>query len=414
METNKAKPPRISSDSSSASNRLRPARIYNDRLRALVAGLFIISFYVFAMRHRQLVKSLADMSIHSKSIYLPYIHKFNSKHAPMVKATISGVEFELPMDTGSTGILIGAPLLPLVGPNEGTPSYEFLSSSRILYTGRLVELPITFHGSKNTNATATVPVLVVDESVVCPWYDAKVDGPCCPYNPYQPAPTPRDTSKITYMGVGWGRNLHGDGQPHAIPRANPFLNIESINGERLPPNSLRTGYTFSTEGVHLGLTVENTLGFIFTDLEPGLTHEEDARDWAMVKMCFSIDGEGYNCGSALIDTGIAQMYLRAEEGVIPNITIRNPNPHGTAKWVHRVKPNTKLTIGIPSLDDRAVAEYSFTVGETSEMAPTYVVPSKQRHPAYVNTGRHFLFGFSVAFDAVAGRLGFRPIASPSL
>ncbi|KAF2659037.1 hypothetical protein K491DRAFT_675961 [Lophiostoma macrostomum CBS 122681] len=353
------------------------------------------------------------MSNHTRSIFLPFVYKFDSENTPQVKATISGVDIELPMDTGSTGILIGAPLLPMVGPEDGTPSYEFLSSSRILYNGRLVELPITFHGPKGTNATATVPVLVVDESVVCPWYDAKVDGPCCPFNPNGPAPIPRDTSRITYMGVGFGRNQHGDGQPHAIPRTNPFLNVESINGELLLPGVLRTGYTISTEGVYLGLTPENTRGFVFTNLEPGLTHEEDARDWAMVKMCFSVNGEVYNRGSALIDTGVAQMYLRADEGMIPNITIRNPNLNGSAKWVHRAKPGTKLTIGIPSLDV-AVAEYSFTVGEASEMAPTHVIPSKQKHPAYVNTGRHFFFGFSVAFDAVAGRLGFRPVVSPSL
>jgi hypothetical protein len=151
--------------------------------------------------------------------------------------------------------------------------------------------------------------------------------------------------------------------------------------------------------------------FAFSHLEPGLNHGEDARDWAMAKMCFSIDGEEQNCGTLLVDTGIAHMYIRAEQGVsVPTDTIPNPNPNGRAKTVDRVKPGTNITIRFPSLD-RPVPSYSFIVGENLPMEPNYVVPQPRGRPPFVNTGRNLLFGYSVAFDAVGGRFGFRPVGN---
>ena len=333
----------------------------------------------------------------------------------MVRATIGGIDFELPMDTGSTGIMIGAPRLPDVGPDEGIPAYEYLSSSRILYSGRLVRQLITFHGADGEYATAKVPILVVDRSVVCPWYKPGIDGFDCPRIPDRPYPELRDTSRITYMGIGFGRNRLGDNKQKALPSGNPFLNIESINGTALPAGSLRTGYTISTQGVHIGLTKENTRGFVFTNLDPGATHSSDPRDWAMVKMSFQLNGQKKNHGSALIDTGIRQMYLRTDVGVeIPNVIVRNPNKNGHAQYVKRVKPGTNITINFPISKEGEAAGYSFEVGRGASMEPAYVVPEKQAPPPYVNTGRNFLFGYSVAFDADGGRFGFRAVETKTL
>ncbi|KAF2750061.1 hypothetical protein M011DRAFT_396594 [Sporormia fimetaria CBS 119925] len=350
-----------------------------------------------------------------QSIFLPFVHPFGTKGVPLVRSTVGGVHLNLPVDTGSTGILIGAPLLPQISPDEGIRVHHYFTSSNILYIARLVELPVTFHGSENSSATATVPVLIVDESYVCPWYDPKVDRFECPAHPTKPKPVPRDTSKITYMGVGFGRNGPGDGMPSANPRANPFLNIDTINGRAVRSQDFAVGYTVSTRGVHLGLTHSNTRGFQFMELSPGLTHHEDYRDWAMANMCFAVDDGRLHCGPVLVDTGIEHMYLRTERGVsTPNITIPNPNPSGDAKWVRRVKVGTRLSIGLPSLDDSSIARYNFRVGDRKPMTPRYVVPSNRRLQPYINTGRNFLFGYSIAFDAVRGRFGLRPESSPTI
>jgi hypothetical protein len=343
------------------------------------------------------------------SIFLPFIHDYGTKGVPLVRATINGTDLELPVDTGSTGLLVGAPLLPGIGPNEGIPVHHYFTSSNILYKARQVNLSVTFHGIRGSVATSVVPVMVVDESYVCPWYDPNVDTFDCPPNPHQPKPKPRDTSRITYMGVGFGRNVLGHGMPSAVPRANPFLNVKSINGRAVSSDYFRPGYRISTEGVCLGLTADNTRDFIFTELRPGVIHHEDPRDWAMVDVRFSVDGEGHHHGSALIDTGIPHMYLRTDIGAqLPNITIRNPKKDGHAKWVKRVKPGTRIALEFPSLRGTHVANYTFSVGETTPSAPSHVVPEKQRPPPFVNTGRNFLFAYSIAFDAVGGRFGFRP------
>ncbi|KNG47171.1 outer membrane autotransporter barrel protein [Stemphylium lycopersici] len=348
-----------------------------------------------------------DLSSYTHSIFIPFIYKFSPKHVPQVWCTVEGVDIKMPVDTGSTGTLIGAPILPNVPSTAGTPAHHFFTSSKILYVGRQVELAMEFSGEGGSFATATVPVLIVDKSWKCPWYNPTVDRFECPPGPGGEQAIERDTSQITYMGIGFGRNGLKDGMPYATPSVNPMLNLHAIDGEPVPHGSMRAGYIVSREGVQIGLTPKSTREFVFTDLDPGLNHAEDKRDWAMARMCFSINGEGRNCGTVLVDTGIAQMYIRTDKGIsMPTVIIPNPNPNGHAKMVKRVKPGTKITIGFPSLDHPAMS-YSFAVGGASAIEPNYVFPQLPEHPPYVNTGRNLLFGYSIAFDAVGGRFGFR-------
>ena len=350
----------------------------------------------------------ADLSQYTESVFIPFMFKFSTEHVPQVMCTIEGVDIEMPIDTGSTGTLIGAPILN-IDPHVGKPAHHFFTSSRILYVGRLVELPINFRGEAGLHATAKVPILIVDKSYRCPWYDPTKDTFDCPVGPNGEKAVQRDTSNITYMGVGFGRNEPRDGMPYATPDINAFLNVESIGGRTVATGSIRSGYIVSTDGVYLGLTSLNTRNFAFEDLQPGLTHKVDRRDWAMAQMCVSIDGSVARCGASLIDTGISQMYIRAGEGVpIPTVFIRNPNKHSRTNMVKRVKPGTNIAVGFPSLES-PVSSYSFVVGEGSKMEPSHAVPGQAVFPPFINTGRHFLFGYLIAFDAVGGRFGFRPV-----
>jgi len=355
-----------------------------------------------------------DSSTFTDSIFLPFTNDFSSKDVTRIRCSIESEMFhKMPLDTGSTGTLIGAPILPHLDPTAGETAHHFFTSSRILYVGRLVDLQITFHADAGLNATARVPVLIVDKSLHCPWYRPGTDSSECPPGPNGEEATERDTAKIAYMGVGFGRNRPSDGMPYAIPRINPFLNIDTIDGRPVSLTSFRPGYTVSSGGVHIGLTQENMHGFAFSDLQPGLTHSEDPRDWAMAAMCFRIDGGEVYCGTVLVDTGVSQMYIRPEQGgSIPNITIPNPIKQGYTKMVKRVKPGTEITVAFPSLN-RPVAGYSFVVGEGSDFEPDFVVPVSSTSSPYVNTGRNFLHGYSIAFDAVLGRFGFRPERSTS-
>ncbi|OAL02716.1 hypothetical protein IQ06DRAFT_315113 [Phaeosphaeriaceae sp. SRC1lsM3a] len=372
----------------------------------VVVLVVALSFYVVFNCAYNMIAENVDLPQHTSTIFVPFVYRFSSKHVPQVMCTIEGVDIKMPVDTGSTGLLVGAPILPNIDPNIGEPAHHFFTSSKILYVGRLIDLPVRFGGEHGSYAEAKVPVLVVDKSWRCPWYNPGKDSFECPPGPDGESAVERDTSNITYMGVGFGRNCPKDGMPIAAPQVNPFLNIDTIDDS---PVNMRAGYIVTTRGVHLGLTPHNTEGFVFEDLRPGLTHQTDTRDWAMGRMCFSINGEGNSCGAMLVDTGISQMYIRPKEGVrIPTVTIRNPNPRGHAKMVKRVKRGTKIDVAFPSFDDEATF-YGFVVGEGSPVEPNFVVPAQATSAPFVNTGRNFLYGYSIAFDAIGGRFGFRPV-----
>ncbi|KAF2854288.1 hypothetical protein T440DRAFT_272089 [Plenodomus tracheiphilus IPT5] len=354
-----------------------------------------------------------DLSSYNKTIFVPFIHNISIKHDPQIMCTIEGVKIKMPVDTGSTGLLIGSPILPNISSSIGTPAHHYFTSSKILYVGRLVELPISFQGETGSHASATVPVFIVDKSWRCPAYDPSKDKFECPLGPNGEKPEERNTSHITYMGVGFGRNQPRDGMPYGAPKLNPFLNIKTLDGVPLSSGSIRAGYAISTAGVQIGLTADNTRNFAFVELEPGVSHDQDPRDWAMTRMCFSTDNGEPSCGAALVDTGLAQMYLRAEKGVsIPTVQIRNPNKHSHTKMVKRVRPGTSVVVGFPSLDG-PVMSHSFVVGTGSVTEASAVIPLNQTAPPYVNTGRSFLFDYSISFDAIGGRFGFRPASSSS-
>jgi hypothetical protein len=348
------------------------------------------------------------------TVFLPFTNKFSSEDVPRIKCTIEGEVFNsMPVDTGSTAILIGAPILPHLDPKAGEPAHHFFTSSRILYVGRLVELSICFHAEGGVNATATVPVLIVDKSWQCSWYNPSKDGFECPVGPGGEKATERDVAKIAYMGFGFGRNNPRDGMPNATPKVNPFLNIDTIDGKPVSEESMRSGYIVTTQGVHLGLTQENTKGFAFSNLQPGLTHDQDARDWAMATTCFRINSGEKHCGTVLVDTGISQMYIKAGQGAsIPSEEVQIPGKNGSTKVVKRVSRGTEITVAFPSFDFPA-GGYSFTVGDGSAIEPEFVVPLSPTSPPYINTGRNLLHGYSIAFDAIGGRFGFRPVQTSS-
>lgn len=351
-----------------------------------------------------------DLSDYTQSISLPFIYKLSPKHVPQVWCTVAGNRIPMPVDTGSTGILVSAPLLPNVGSEVGESAHHFFTSSRILYVGRLVKLAITFEGEAGTSATAAVPVLVVDNSWLCPWYNPSRDTFECPPGPNGEEAIRRD-NRTTYMGVGFGRNCPRDGMPIAAPSVNPFLNIDHVNGCPVDDTSMRTGYEVSSTGIIIGLTTQNSRGYTFQKLEPGCTHDQDERDWAMAKMTLKVNDEPNCHGDVLVDTGIAHSYIKVDEGVlVPNVTIPNPNPKGYAKNVRRVKSGTRVAVGFPLLD-QMTPSYSFVSGGGSFIEPTFIVPDRATDRAFVNTGRNVLFRHSIAFDAVGGRFGIREASS---
>ncbi|KAL1606506.1 hypothetical protein SLS60_003911 [Paraconiothyrium brasiliense] len=343
-----------------------------------------------------------DLSTYTTKVYLPYASKFSSTKTPTINGTIEGKPFVFPVDTSSTGILIGAPQLPTISNTTGTPTYQYLSKT--LYTGRFVRLNVTFSGKNNT-ARSEVLVHIVDKSISCPKYNvAKNTGKC-----EDTKAKVNDVSKVLTLGVGFGHNLPNSGLPYAIPSHNPFLNIREINGNQTADKDFRNGYTLSTRGIYLGLTSINTAKYNWVKLDKGTTG--DFRDWAKVRTQFKIDEQGPYNGSALIDTTTGYMYVQASPaGSVPNTTVADTihKPLSKNKKLTVVKPGTHLEFGFPTDQDQGgVAGYDFKVGDEKKGVPKWVFPTRVGSGPHVVMGRKFLEGFTVAFDAAGGRFGFK-------
>ncbi|KAJ4356489.1 uncharacterized protein N0V89_004523 [Didymosphaeria variabile] len=343
-----------------------------------------------------------DLSTYSTKVYLPYASKFSPNKTPTINGTIEGKSFVFPVDTSSTGLLIGAPQLPTISNTTGTPISQYLGKT--LYTGRFVRLNITFSG-KNNSARSEVLVHIVDKSTSCPKYNvAKNTGRC-----EDAKAKVNDVSKVLTLGIGFGHNLPNSGLPYAIPSHNPFLNIQEINGNKTNDKDFRNGYTLSTKGIYLGLTSNNTAKYNWVKLDKGTTG--DFRDWAKVRTQFKIDEQGSYNGSALIDTTTGYMYVQASPaGSVPNTTVADTihKPLDKNKKLTVVKPGTHLDFGFPTgREQEGVAGFDFKVGDKKKGVPKWVFPTRVGPGPHVVMGRNFLEGFSVAFDAAGGRYGFK-------
>ncbi|EPX58030.1 hypothetical protein D187_004319 [Cystobacter fuscus DSM 2262] len=62
------------------------------------------------------------------------------------------------------------------------------------------------------------------------------------------------------------------------------------------------------------------------------------------------------------------------------------------------------------MNEAPIASYTFTVGNTpppNPLQPAQVITSTKGKSAFVNTGRHFLRGFDVLYDADGGFFGLK-------
>ena len=306
------------------------------------------------------------------------------------------------IDTGSCGLLLSASDLPGWNATDASTypvGWEFLSSSKRLYSGHWIPSDVYFINA-DVEVKAHIPILAVEAVTNCTNYNETTDTNICPTPTRGPPPVVTTMPiGILYMGVGFGRE--SDGQPQGTPDKNAFLNIQSINGISLSNNPhFRNGYIVSKAGITIGLTASKAADIYFSKLalRPNAT---DPRDWAPVECCLAVDGAKCTVGSALIDTGVRQMYMTLPLGTSVKRTFPPLLDDGSMVDVHLgSNPNF-------------VAAESFIVGDEAGMNDG-VVPSSVRltladpmvKRPFVNTGRHFLRAWKVVFDVDGGYLGF--------
>lgn len=365
----------------------------------------------------------------NNTAFIPFINKFpDINTTPSLTFTVMTKDLETlnrkavniksaGMDTGSTGVMIGAGVL---GFDEKTPfdkskpGNEYLSSSGRLWQGYWVDANLTFPAMVDErtigeDVVASVPILIVTEASICRAW--KTQGSCTEAQKSNITMYPKD---IHYMGVGFGR--WSSEQPDALPDKVSLINIASIGG-RPVKSTIHQGYVLGKDGVEVGLTSENTEGFCKTQLDVR-SGSNSTIDWNMVNMAIKVNDSPYDHGPALFDTGIPQAFLRVNKDVrshFKNVTSKaiKTHPQVAAK-------GTVVVVHIPN-EKNPIATYNVTAQGAGKPNPATMQPSGfvledppvAPNVPFINTGRMFYNGFDALFDSACGWFGLAELEETS-
>jgi len=329
-----------------------------------------------------------------RGVFLPYLDApgVNDDIAalPHLRISFGARSYGVVMDTGSTGVVVSADKIPGIDrlPSLGPGKLTYSSSGRIM-TGRWVVTPVTIAGADGAGmTTAPMPVLAVSR------IDCTATARRCTANE-----SPRG---VSMLGIGFGRpgsTEPNDDQAQGRRDKNAFLNIAAIDGDAGNGAPLRRGYIVTRQGVHIGLTADNTRSdFAYVKLAPAAS----GRDWAPLPACISINGATpAACGSLLMDTGVTTMYLTVpEDQAPPGIRTRDGRSP-------TLRAGTQVAISIPA-EENATARYTFKLGDDGNpLAPARLVLVDRAGAPFVNTSVRFLNGFDYLYDADGGYVGLR-------
>ncbi len=304
-------------------------------------------------------------------------------HLPVSIA--GGAQTNVMLDTGSTGLVIAQRYLGSDYTSTGETFSDFTySSSGNSYSGEWVTTTVRFLSADSDTNIESAPFKVRMVTEQCK------TGEACTRD--------QDDITVSMMGIGFDRQ-----DPHGTtvdPTLNPFLNIPgTAKGSAVAP-----GYVLTPTQVTLGITDADTSGFEFIQLDP-LPADQGA-DWQMPTACVSVPTAGVapQCGGLLVDTGLMYSIVQVPDGFDP------PQQQGNGADATRsvLQSGQQVVITSPDLD-RTI--YSFTVGDPATGAPDDVAwghhMASHGNKPFMNTSLHTLSQLDYAYDAGAGRLGFR-------
>ena len=323
-----------------------------------------------------------DYSAYKQSYRMPFANTkpvdFEHLQAMTVRVSLNGgPPLKLQVDTGSTGVILGADDVPDIDPN-GPPGTITYSSSGVELIGTWTPVTLTFPDSKDEHgnvATAVVPVLAVSERKV---HAGAVNGSGF---------TPSKHPKIYMLGIGTGRGN--------LPRQdlNPWVNLKEMQA-----GTMRRGYSITRDGIMLGLTAETVgPGYLYEKLKehtgaPDATPvvKQTVKDWDSSSGWVTVGGVKCETSGMLLDTGLTNMMIQA------------PTPSSEGD----VAEGTDVTVNLLS----GRLSYSFKVGDTANPAtPRRVSWVKRPTGPLVNTGLRALALYDYLYDADGGYFGLRPV-----
>lgn len=289
-----------------------------------------------------------------------------------------GPATEVLFDTGSNGLrILSSAVGPDVQKTDTMITYGY--GSDLVITGVLATAYVTFNEATTPDGsplTTTAPIAfqyVTETS--CKAGSGKTD-----------CQMPEGTSGV--MGVGYQNRVSEDQDTAFNPLAQLPGNFASgfiVEGW----NTLDT--SDPNARVVVGLTPENTAGFVFMDLEadPNSTPPEGANAWSTtVQTCFSVNGaQPPICGPTLLDTGATNGKINGD--LDPSVLDSNG----------QIKKGNSVAVTVGTLPTLVIT----TDGEGA----TYSEGDQTRN----NTGQLIYEYYTIAFDAKTGRLGFAPMKS---
>ena len=326
-----------------------------------------------------------DYSKFTQSFHLPFGNRkpvdFDHLTSLSVRASINGgppLVFQI--DTGSTGVIVGAGDVPNIDPHAPPGSITY-SSSGIELDGVWTPVTITFPDSKDDQgniATAILPVLAVSERKVHP--GAVNSGKA------QGSKNPRPFM----FGVGTGRGSESHQE------RNPWVNLKEMQA-----GTMRRGYTITRDGITLGLSASSVgEGYLFEKLKEhmGKPSTKPAqfpatidvlKDWDGSMGWIIVDGKRQAMSNMLLDTGLTNMMIE-----FPEVTAQRP-------------VDAQTPIEVKLLSGRL--GYSFVVGDTiNPCTPSKVTWVHRTAGSMINTGLRALAKFDYLYDAEGGYIGLRP------
>lgn len=350
-------------------------------LRRLLAGATLLTLAA-ATPAGEPAAPTPDYSRYGQSYHIPFANPkpvdFDHLQSMSVRVSLNGgPPLRLQVDTGSTGVIIGADDVPNIDPN-GAPGTITYSSSGVELIGVWTSVTLTFPDSRDEHgqvATAVLPVLAVSERKVHP---GAVNG-----SSFQPMKNP----KVHMLGIGTGRGK--------LPRQdlNPWVNLREMQA-----GTMRRGYTITRDGVTLGLTAASVgAGYLYEALQehraaPDATSvvAQTVKDWDSARGWVTVDGVDGPPSGMLLDTGLTNMMVQA-----PDASSTGDLADGTAITVHLLSGRLS---------------YSFKVGDTmNPAAPRKVTWVRRTTHPLVNTGLRALALYDYLYDADGGYVGLRPV-----
>ena len=234
------------------------------------------------------------------SVTIPLTRRPGTSFPNIITVSVGGgAASPVTFDAGSIGLYV---LDSAVGPDVTytSTSFKYGYEDGNRFSGKIAYAPIGFPDASEPIVTDVPIAFGVIDKVTCK------DGPgTCPG---------MGAERVGVMGVRYFNDAENG-------IFNPFAFL---------PGNLSSGFMVAANGptptVIVGLTPENTQGFLFTKIEPESTAGQGGVPYAWevksVNTCFSINGGAPSCDVTSFDTGESSAQFVPSPGSIPRSSIR--------------------------------------------------------------------------------------------